>query len=652
MPRLLKPRYLKRIISRRYTPRWIILLIDLFLAGLSFVFAWFLRFNFSIPESQWETLLFSIGIVLAVRLVSYRLGATYSGIIRYTGVEDAQRIFFTILGGTVFLTFLNFGWNYSQGTTLIPTSVIIIDFVLCILLLTSYRLSFKIFYHNFLLANRNLDNKHRIAIYGAGRSGLITKRSLDQDGDINSDIVAFIDDDPQKNGKYLEGTEICSSEYLEDTLTKKRVDQLIISIQRVSASKKETIVNRCLGVGVNVKVTPPVNMWINGELNRRQIQNVRIEDLMSRDPIQLDIDRMRDEIKGKVLMVTGASGSIGRELVHQLASYNPEKIVMVDIGESSLHELQLEMEDKGYRCDSIPEVADVRNNGRMEVLMKDYRPQLIYHAAAYKHVPLMEACPSEAVMTNIYGTKVMSELAYRYNAEKFVFVSTDKAVNPTNVMGASKRIAEIYVQSLYNHIAKSNGQGCQISYITTRFGNVLGSNGSVIPRFRKQISNMGPVTVTHPDISRYFMTIPEACQLIIEAGSMGEGGEIYLFDMGEPVKIVDLARKMIKLAGFEPEKEIRIEYSGLRPGEKIKEELLAQKENTIPTHHSKIMIAKVDEYCYEDAETKIDNLIALAKNYCDEDQDQIVELMKEIVPEFKSRNSRYEKLDEKTPISH
>ena len=643
IPRILNPRYLKRVIARHYTPRWIILLVDLFLASISFFLAWTLRFNFDIPAGQWENVLISFAILFTVRLISFRVGSTYSGIVRYTGIEDGQRIFFTVLSGTVVLAFLNVVWNIASGSVLIPTSVLIIDFVMCLVLLASYRIAFKILFHEVLMPSYNYRKRNKIAIYGAGRSGLITKRSLDQDGENNSQIVAFFDDDSAKEGKYLEGVPIFDSKNLEKVLKDKKIDELIISIQKIAPSEKEKVVERCLELKVKVKVVPAVNKWINGELSSGQIQDVRLEDLMERAQIQLGFNKLKEEVEGKILMVTGASGSIGSELVHQLAALHPEKIVMVDIAESALHELKLELEDKGYECYWDAIIADVRNYASMEAIMERYRPDLVYHAAAYKHVPLMEACPGEAVMTNVYGTKVVSELSYRYGVSKFVLVSTDKAVNPTNVMGASKRIAEILVQSLNNKLMEDGKNSTR--FITTRFGNVLGSNGSVIPRFRKQIKKFGPVTVTHPEISRYFMTIPEACQLIIEAGIMGKGGEIYIFDMGESVKIVDLAKKMIRLAGFEPDKDIKIEFSGLRPGEKIQEELLSDEENTVPTHHPKIMIARVRKYSYDLAEHEVTELVEIASDNLDHKKYKLVSKMKEIVPEYKSKNSRYESLD-------
>jgi FlaA1/EpsC-like NDP-sugar epimerase len=379
---------------------------------------------------------------------------------------------------------------------------------------------------------------------------------------------------------------------------------------------------------------PPAKKWINGELSFNQLRSVNIEDLLEREPIKLDNDLISAQLNNKIILITGAAGSIGSELSRQCLKYNPKKIILLDQAESPLHEVELEFGDKYAKDKFETVIGDVRNLDRMRNVFRTFKPEIVFHAAAYKHVPMMENNPSESILNNILGTKNTADLSVEYNVQKFVFVSTDKAVNPTNVMGASKRIAEIYIQSL--------GKKSSVKFITTRFGNVLGSNGSVIPRFKRQIEIGGPITITDPEITRYFMTIPEACQLVLEAGSMGKGGEIFVFDMGKSVKIVDLARKMIKLSGLEEGKDIKIVYTGLRPGEKLFEELLADSENTLPTHHSQILIGKVREYQYDEVSKVINELIEL---FDTQNNTKIVQCMKELVPEFKSNNSVFEKLD-------
>jgi len=452
---------------------------------------------------------------------------------------------------------------------------------------------------------------------------------------------------------------------MEELLREGNVAHVIISVQHLPANKKEQIVETCLKHKTKILNVPPVSSWINGELSFKQIKKIRIEELLERNPIRLNMENIRKNTQDKTILITGAAGSIGSEIARQVSRFNPKKIILLDMAESPLYEMEIELNNVFHIRSFEIIIADIRNKERMENLFEKFRPQIIYHAAAYKHVPMMEEHPAEAVNTNVSGTKILADLAVKFNTEKFVFVSTDKAVNPTSVMGASKRIAEMYVQSLTHpnplpdeigegledHSlspseelpdAGRDGKGCK--FITTRFGNVLGSNGSVIQLFRQQIEKGGPVTVTHPEITRYFMTISEACQLVLEAGAMGKGGEIFLFNMGQSVKISDLAKKMIQLAGLTLGKDIQIIYTGLRPGEKLFEELLATKENSIPTHNPQIMAGKVRECnCAEVAE-KVNDLI-LSK----QDDREIVFKMKKVLPEFKSENSVYEELD-KTPV--
>ncbi|HRD40779.1 MAG TPA: nucleoside-diphosphate sugar epimerase/dehydratase, partial [Bacteroidia bacterium] len=435
-------------------------------------------------------------------------------------------------------------------------------------------------------------------------------------------------------GRSLEGAFIYTPDKMESLVKDNDVELIIISIQNLPPQKLNDITDWCLNHNVRLLNVPPAKKWINGELSFNQLRAINIEDLLERDPIKLDNELISSQIKDKIVLITGAAGSIGSELSRQCMKYAPKKIILLDQAESPLHDVELEFSDKFSKDKFETVIGDVRNEDRMQNVFRTFKPEIVFHAAAYKHVPMMENNPSESILTNILGTKITADLSVEYKVSKFVFVSTDKAVNPTNVMGASKRIAEIYIQSL--------GKQSSTKFVTTRFGNVLGSNGSVIPRFKKQIEQGGPITITHPEITRYFMTIPEACQLVLEAGSMGKGGEIFVFDMGKSVKIVDLARKMIKLSGLEEGRDIKIVYTGLRPGEKLYEELLADSENTLPTHHTQILIGKVREYDYADVAKVINELIKL---FDTQNNLKIVQCMKELVPEFKSNNSVYEQLD-------
>ena len=619
---------------QRSMPRWIIFFIDMAICLFSLLLAYLVRFNFSIPKVEIEAFPIVFGIVLGIRAISFFLSKTYQGIVKYTSSKDAQRIFGVIsIGSILFILVNTIFYFFVNHTFPIPFSIIIIDYMATAFLMISLRVMFKALYLE--LTNPNKE-KRSVIIFGAGESGIITKRTLDRDAGTKYKVLGFIDDDLKKQGKKLEGTTIYNISRLDNLLEENDVSNLIISIQDISPAKKKQIVDICLQHNTKVLNVPPVSNWINGELSFRQIKKIQIEELLGRETIQLDKENLQQQLADKVILVTGAAGSIGSEIVRQVARFNPKKIILLDQAESPLYEMEMELFDK-YKKQSYEIVmGDIRNKERMENVFSTFHPQIVFHAAAYKHVPMMENNPSESIFTNVSGTKNLADLSDQYKVEKFVMVSTDKAVNPTNVMGASKRIAEIYTQSL--------GKKSDTKFITTRFGNVLGSNGSVIPRFRQQIENGGPITITHPDITRFFMTIPEACQLVLEAGAMGNGGEIFIFDMGESVKIVDLAKKMIKLSGLILDKDISITYTGLRPGEKLYEELLADHENTIPTHHNQIMIAKVKEYDFESIAASIAQLIEL---FSKQNNQSIVKKMKELVPEFKSNNSIYEQLDEK-----
>ncbi len=624
--------------SDKHTPRWVVFFIDLGICCASFTLAYLLRFEFSIPAIELDPLPYTFPILLAVRAFSFYIGKTYSGVVRYTSTKDAERIFFVIAAGSVVLGLANVLTYFSPlQIFIIPYSIIIMDFIFTVFIMTSSRLIVKSLYME--MSNPS-SKKQYVIIIGAGEAGIITKRTLDRDAGTRYKVFAFIDDDETKAGKMLEGIPIHKAIDLGDLLSKNDIRQVIISIQNISASRKQEFIDVCLDQNTRVLSVPPVNNWINGELSFRQIQRIKIEDLLEREPIQLDIDKIKSQIEGKKVLVTGGAGSIGSELAKQIGLYNPKKLIVLDQAESPLYDLELELREKhGYTNFEVV-LGDVRNKARMTKVFSTYSPDVIYHAAAYKHVPTIEENPSEGLLVNVGGTKIMADLAVEHGVTEFVLVSTDKAVNPTNVMGASKRIAEIYCQSLSKHQNTTN-------FITTRFGNVLGSNGSVILRFRKQIENGGPVTVTDPEVSRYFMTIPEACQLVLEAGAIGKGGEIYIFDMGESIKIDHLAKKMIKLSKLKLNKDIQLIYTGLRKGEKLVEELLNTGEDTLPTHHPKIMIAKVKEYEWDIVSKSTQALIDL---FDSQDNDAIVSSMKKMIPEFQSSNSEFEKLDSKVDV--
>lgn len=624
-------------------PRWAIFAIDVAISAGSILLSYLLISDLhggGISRSIAGNALF---IILFFRILSFIILRTYAGIIRYTGAQDAVRIAVAIFSSS-FLTFVvNITYFYfsRQSQSLIPASLIIVDFFITVVAMTSLRLGYKLLFQQ--VKNASIE-KIKTIIYGAGQFGIITKRTLDHDTSSRFKVVAFLDNDKSKIGKMVDGVKIYNGEEeLEKMLEKGSIDQVIISIQDISNNRKRSIIETCLNYKVKVLNIPPVNKWINGELSFNQIKNVKIEDLLGRDEIEIENALVSQNLRGKVILVTGAAGSIGAEICRQIMLLNPRLLVMVDQGETPLYEIEFEFRNT-LKYENIRNaefiVGDIRNERTMRAIFDKFRPDKVFHAAAYKHVPLMEANPCEAIKNNIMGTRILADLSVEFGVSKFVMVSTDKAVNPTNVMGASKRIAEIYVQSLNNSLMNKGGDYTR--FITTRFGNVLGSNGSVIPVFRRQIENGGPITVTHPEITRYFMTIPEACSLVLEAGAMGKGGEIYVFDMGEPVKIVDLATKMIRLSGLEPGKDIQIQYTGLRPGEKIYEELLNDSENTLPTHFSKIMIGKVRQYDYELASDQINNIIISSMGG---KAMEVVRLMKEMVPEYVSQNYTFQTLD-------
>lgn len=622
-----------------YASKWLVLSIDMCIVIIAFFIAWVVRFNFQVGQMSIFEVTNSFYFVALIYLIYFLLFKSYVGVIRHTSMYDTIKIIQATSAAaiTIFLVVLTYKYVTEQSSYPIPSSIILIHALLTIFMLISARIVFKAAF--ITLVGMGDGEKRNVLIYGAGQSGIITLNTLSQDAHSEVNVIGFIDDNTSKIGKTLAGIKIYSpDEALNGMLDKRNISEVILSIQNISPARKAEIVNRCLQMEVQVKNVPPILRWINGELSSRQIKAVRIEDLLNREPIKLNQENIYNELTGKTIMITGAAGSIGSEITRQVISYKPKMVILVDQAETPMYELDLNLRKRMERYHVMIKfiIADVSDIHAMERIFIEYQPTKVFHAAAYKHVPLMESNPHEAVRVNAIGTKIMADLSMKYGVRKFVMVSTDKAVNPTNVMGASKRMAEIYIQCL------SKLEGQKTAFITTRFGNVLGSNGSVIPLFKKQIEAGGPVTVTHPEITRYFMTIPEACQLVLEAGSMGKGGEIFIFDMGESVKIIDVAKNMIKLSGLTIGKDIQIEITGLRPGEKLYEELLSDSENHLPTYHPKIKIVRVQEYEYNYVQEEFTKLELICKS---NDHLEVVSQIKSMVKEYVSNNSIYETLD-------
>jgi len=619
-------------IIKKNTPRWIVLMIDCYIVINTFLFAYFVRFNFELTFDT-SKLLYHLPLVLVTAFISFILTGSYKGTIRHTSFRDAVNISLASLGIAVLLSL--FVWmNRTLGILInftIPISIIVIHFLLNILVLIVTRHLFKELYFLFMNSAKNIK---KVLIYGAGEAGILTYLVLKEDRDSNVVVVGFIDDDNRKVKKYIHGLKVFKAEKInKDFISENKIEEVIFSIQNIRPVRLLEIVNKLSELSVKVKIVPPAKNWVDGDLNVKQIKNLRIEDLLGREPIALNNPILKKEFNNKVVLITGAAGSIGSEISKQISNFKFKHLVLVDQAESDLYDIQQHFLNRNIEQITVI-VADVRNLNRIEYIFKKYQPQIIFHAAAYKHVPLMEMSPLEAVKVNVSGTKNIADLALKYQVEKFVMISTDKAVNPTNIMGATKRIAEMYINTL--------SMSGVTKFITTRFGNVLGSNGSVIPLFKNQIEQGGPLTVTHKDITRYFMTIPEACELVLEAGTMGNGGEIFVFDMGESIKIYDLALNMIYLSGLKFPEDIDIKITGLRPGEKIYEELLADGENTGKTYNEKIMIANVKPIDKDAVKQQIEELCLINSEI---DYLETVKKMKEIVPEFISNNSTYEKLD-------
>ena len=621
-----------RIFSKYSIPRWVVFSLDNLAVFLVFLFAYLLRFNFVSAEIKFDITISQALITFCTYSAFSLIFRSYSGLIRHTTLTDILLIFAVTTSSVTFLllltlcsSFLNLG-----DIMTIPISIILIHYVSITVFLFSQRIFIKII---FRFASKSVHSTKRVLIFGAGSMGFIVKRVLTSDPQSGYSVVGFIDKNNRLHGKMINGLPVYSPKVLKTNfLFLHKITTVVIAIKDLSPKNKSEIIRTAMESSLEILEPPAMDKWLDGQLQVRQLKKVKFQDLLGRDTIKLNMDLIGNGLNKKTILVTGAAGSIGSEIVRQLARFNTKRVVLVDQAETPMFHLENELRDKFSKLQYHLHLADVTNASKMELIFKEYHPEVVFHAAAYKHVPLMEENPHEALRVNVGGTKLITELSVKYGVKKFVMISSDKSVNPSSVMGASKRVCEMVVQS---RAQRAEG-GTQ--FVITRFGNVMGSNGSVIPLFSKQIEEGGPITVTHPDITRYFMTIPEACELVLEAGFMGKGGEIFVFDMGLPIKIADLAYQMIQLSGFVPGKDIKVEYTGLRPGEKLYEELLTNKENTLPTHHPKIKIAQVEKFDYSVLLSRIDLLI---KNEYLLSNQEVVGLFRELVPEFKSSNTQY-----------
>ena len=627
---------LLRLYRDRFISRWTVLFFDVTATLLALVVSIAIRFNFSVDQAQRVLNLSSFVTVLTIYSVAYLFIGSHKGILRHTSLEDVKKVLkstgvalIVTLSVTLLLQLIGFG-------RLFPVSILTFHFTLSTLALIGLRLVAKSIY---IAGTHQKTDYENVLIFGCGDSGIMTKNALQQEQKGKYRVIAFTDDNANRWDKKLQDIPIISTQKALDSnwLVQNKVNLVVIAIQGIGPIRRNEISEAVIKAGVKVKVVPSYRTWIDGNLTAKQFKSIKIEDLLQRNKIELDSVNISGSVEGKTILVTGAAGSIGSEIARQLSFYNLKNLILIDHAESPLYDIEQELKESHRTKNTINpicEVANVKDRYRMDIIFDNYRPDIVYHAAAYKHVPIIEKSPYEGIFVNVFGTRVVADTAVRYGVERFVMVSTDKAVNPTNVMGATKRVAELYTQSL-NEYGKTK-------FIATRFGNVLGSNGSVVPLFRKQIEAGGPLTVTHEDITRYFMTIPEACNLVLEAGAMGFGGEVFVFDMGQPVKIMDMAKKMVKLSGLELGKDIKIEVTGLRPGEKLYEELLASSENTLPTHHPKILRAKVETYSHRAIKEHLDILTEIM---IDGDVVGMVRKVKTIVPEYISQNSEFEALD-------
>jgi FlaA1/EpsC-like NDP-sugar epimerase len=615
---------LRQYANRATFNKLLLLATDLLLGAVAFVLS-LLLFEEQVPAAPVARQM--VLLALCLRLIVFFAFKTYAVVIRFIHLRDVVKLALALMLSDAALGMFSYAiWGKFSA------AIGIAYFTLSLIALAGYRAMVR-----YLGSGNEATEEHppiRLLIFGAGSAGLITKYVLEHAPGLSYQVVAFFDDDKMKSGKTIEGVRVFHvAAHFKDIIRKNEVQKAIIAIHQLSPKRRQEFIEWCLDANIPVMKVPPLSQWYEGGFNPAQLESVRIEDLLEREPIRMESPHVRETFSGKVVLVTGAAGSIGRELCRQLAHCQPKQLLLLDKAESALHELHLSLIEEEHYSQAVPILADVTDATDIEQVFAQYCPQVVLHAAAYKHVPMLEHYPKQAVKINIFGTKQVADAAVRYGAEKFILVSTDKAVNPTNVMGASKRIAELYIQALHE-------QGSTTAFAITRFGNVLGSDGSVIPRFKKQLQAGGPLTVTSPDIVRYFMTIPEAAQLILEAGAMGKQAEIFLFDMGQPVRIADLAHKMIRLAGLQPDKDIAIQFTGLRPGEKLIEELLLQQENTQPTYHAKIRIAKnIPQLAMQELDFSLQEFQhKIAENANDI---EIVQLMMRLVPEFQSTNPKF-----------
>src|SRR5690554_919729 len=626
---------------KQQTPRWIVLGIDVLFTIITFFISYFV-----VWQSDWQKGLDVTFPVFLFTIAFYCLSFTYfkiyRGFVRYTGLVDILKIVQANVVAFTLSQIAFFALRVFYNTPFLQRNftLLVVHLLLTVTLLVILRIVYKYLYEFYIQPHARNRN---ILIYGAGSSGIVTLNSLTTENPRGNHIVAFVDDNKKLHRNRINGVKVISpSKVTQEYINLHHIDEIIISIQNIGAKRLNSIIEKFDDLTIPIKIVPPIEKWINGDLQAKQIKQVNIEDLLIRTPIKLKKDSIKQEVNGKVVLVTGAAGSIGSEIARQLFNYNCKRIILLDQAESDLYDLQQECFHQigANNLDVEFVIGDIRNPNRVETVFEGFKPDIVFHAAAYKHVPLMEDNPYEAVTTNIKGTKLVADAAARFGVQKFVMVSSDKAVNPTNVMGATKRVAELYV----SHLAKKSNS---TSFVITRFGNVLGSNGSVIPLFRRQIMNGGPLTVTNTEVTRFFMTIPEACQLVLEAGAMAKGGEIYVFDMGDPIKIYDLAKRMIKLSGLKYPEDIDIKVVGLRPGEKIYEELLANGEDTQPTHNEKILIAHIRESEVDNFDEKIDELISMEKKGSQVEFNlELVKRIKELVAEYISQNSLFTELDD------